>query len=171
MVLITIFAPKLQCRVCNLVIMKKDYLQHQGIVDSIEKNKVFVRIEQKTACSDCHARSACLSSDRKEKVIEVDDDSGQFDLNEEVIVSVQSSMGLYAVVLSFVIPLVLVVLTLFICIKITGDEALSGLTGLLILVPYYFVLYVLRGKIKKHFVFSVSKVHSSVIESLNTATY
>ena len=151
--------------------MTKDYIQHQGIVDSIEKHKVFVRIAQKTACSDCHAKSACLSSDRKEKIIEVDDDSGQFTLNEEVVVSVQSSMGLLAVALSFVIPLILVVLTLYTCIQISGNEAFSGLIGLIILVPYYFILYVLRNKIKKRFVFSISKAQSNISELSNTVTY
>ena len=151
--------------------MIKDYIQHQGIVDSIEKHKVFVKILQKTACSDCHAKSACLSSDSKEKVIEVDDDSEQFSPDEEVIVTVQSSMGFLAVALSFVIPLILVVITIFICIKITGDEAFSGLSGLFILVPYYFILYVLREKLKKRFVFTISKIHSFIPEPFNTVTY
>jgi len=150
--------------------MTKDYIQHQGIVDSIEKHKVFVRILQKTACSDCHAKSACISSDRKEKVIEVDDDSGRFTLNEDVVVSVQSSMGLLAVAFSFVIPLILVVLTLFICIHISGDEAFSGLIGLFILVPYYFILYVLRDKIKKRFVFTISKAQLNIPELSNSVT-
>jgi len=171
MVLITIFAPKLQSRVCNLAIMTKDYIQHQGIVDSIEKHKVLVRIVQKTACSDCHAKSACLSSDRKEKIIEVDDDSGQFVLNEDVIVSAQSSMGLLAVALTFVIPLVLVALTIFAGIKISGNEALSGLIGLFTLVPYYFTIYVLRDRLKKRFVFTISKLHPGITEPLNIVTY
>ena len=163
--------PKLQSRVCNLIIMAKDYITHQGIVDRIEKHKVMVKITQKAACSDCHAKSACLSSDRKEKIIEVSDNSGQFTLNEEVIVSVQSSMGLFAVALAFVVPLILVTLTIFVGTRISENEAISGLIGLFILVPYYFILYISRSKLKENFVFTISKINTKVNEPLNTVTY
>ena len=137
--------------------MTKDYIRHKGVVESIEKHKVLVKILQKTTCSDCHAKSVCLSSDRKEKTIEVYDNSGRFCLNEEVIVSVQSSMGHLAVILAFIIPLTLVVTTIFACLKISGNEGISGLIGLSVLVAYYFVLYFCRDKLKKSFVFTLSK--------------
>ena len=142
--------------------MAKDYIRHQGIVDRIEKHKVLVRIEQKAACSDCHARSVCLSSDKKEKIIEVCDNSGDYSLNEEVIVSIQSSMGFSAVALAFVAPLILVVITIFIGVKISRDEALSGLTGILVLILYYFILYLSRNKLSRSFVFSLSKASEEI---------
>ena len=151
--------------------MAKEFIRHLGIVESIEKHLVLVKISQKTACSDCHAKSACLSSDRKEKLIEVYDDSGKYSKNEEVVVSVQSTMGLLAVVLAFIIPLVLVFAILFACLKISGNEGVSGLTGLSVLVPYYFILYIFRDKLKKSFVFTLSKTESYVSDkSLNTVT-
>ena len=150
--------------------MNKDHIRHQGIVDSIEKHKVFVKVIQKAACSDCHAKAVCLSSERKEKIIEVYDDSGQFALNENVIVSIQSSSGFFAVALAFVVPLVLVSATIFACIKISGDDAVSGLIGLSILIPYYSLLYMFRNKLNKKFVFSLSKIHSDITEPLTTIT-
>ena len=171
MFIIIIFALKLQSRVCNLAIMNKDYIRHQGVVNSIEKHKVFVKITQKAACSDCHAKSVCLSSDRKEKIIEVSDDSGLFTLNEEVIVSVQSSMGIFAVALAFVVPLVLVTATIITGITISGDEAKSGLIGLSVLIPYYTLLYMFRNKIDKKIVFSLSKINSDIAKPLNIATF
>ena len=151
--------------------MIKDYIQHQGIVNSIEKHKVLVKITQKTACSDCHAKSACISSDKKEKIIEVYDNSGQYALNEDVIVSAQSSIGLLAVALAFVLPLIIVATTIFAGIKISGNEAISGLTGLSMLIPYYFILYLFRNKLKRSFVFTLSKAITGITEPLNTVTY
>ena len=60
-----------------------------------------VCIEQQSACSACHARSACLASDKKEKLIEVKGESRQFAPGEEVMVVAQSSSGMQAVALAF----------------------------------------------------------------------
>ena len=99
-----------------------------------------------------------MSSDKKEKIIEVYDDSGKFSIHEDVIVSTQSSMGHLAVIIAFIIPLILVVAAIFVGIKISGKEGISGLIGLSILVPYYYMLYIFRDKLKKNFVFTLSKM-------------
>ena len=126
------------------------FIQHRGIVKNIENNTVFVRIEQQSACSACHARSACLASDKAEKIIEVTGDGNLFEPGEEVVVSVRSSMGIRAVVLAFVLP----------CIGLTGDESIGGLAGLAFLFPYYILIYLFRNKINKRFLFTVSKAAS-----------
>jgi sigma-E factor negative regulatory protein RseC len=143
----------------------EDLIQHQGIVEKIEKHKVFVRIEQKAACSACHARSACLASDKKEKIIEIDDTSGMFTANEPVIVSAHSSAGLLAVLIAFAVPFVLVIIAFITGMNQSGNEAIGGPVGLSVLVPYYFILYIFRYKLKKKFVFSLSKVQPSYNQS------
>lgn len=137
--------------------MTKDYIRHQGKVERIEKHKVYVRIEQKAACSDCHAKSVCLASDKKDKIIEVNDHSGCYAPQEDVVVSARTSMGFFAVFIAFAIPLFLVILSLIVGMKTTDSEALGGLIGLSVLVPYYFVLYLFRDKLKKKFIFTLSK--------------
>lgn len=143
----------------------KDFIQHQGVVEKIEKHKVFVKIEQEAACSACHARSACLASDKKEKLIEVDDTSGMYSIHEPVIISAHSSVGFLAVIMAFAIPLALVITALLIGMNQSGNEGIGGLVGLSVLIPYYFILYIFRNKLKKKFVFSLSKVQD--IPSLN----
>ena len=142
--------------------MAKDIIRHQGVIEKIEKHKVFIKIIQKAACSDCHAKSVCMSSDKKEKIIEAYDDSGKFSVHEDVIVSTQSSMGHLAVILAFIIPLILVVATIFAGIRISGEEGLSGLIGLSILIPYYYFLYIFRDKLKRNFVFTLSKMEYDI---------
>ena len=39
------------------------------------------------------------------------------------------------------------------------EETTSGLTGLLLLVPYYCILYFLRDKLKKRFIFTLKKLN------------
>jgi len=138
--------------------MGKDCIKHQGIVEGIDNQNIIVRIEQKAACKDCHAGSVCLAADKKDKIIEVNDCTGNFVLREEVIVSVSQSIGFYAVVFAYVVPLLLVILSVVAGVYASGSDAIGGLTGLLVLLPYYFVLYLLRDKFKKKFVFSLSKL-------------
>ena len=38
------------------------------------------------------------------------------------------------------------------------EETASGAFGVLVLIPYYIVLYVLRDKLKKRFVFNLKKL-------------
>ena len=135
-----------------------DYIEHKGKIERIEERSVFVRIEQKTACQDCHAGSVCLASDKKDKVIEVSDLSGSFTLQEKVIVTVRQSMGLFAAFIAYVMPLLFVIIAIIAGIYATGSEALGGLIGLSTLLPYYFILYLLRDKMKKKIIFSLSKI-------------
>ena len=137
--------------------MTNDNIIHQGKIERIDTNKVFVRIEQKIACSDCHAVSACFVVNKKDKIIEVSDYSGSYALQEEVLVSARSSMGLFAVVVAYAIPLLAVVIAVVAGLSLSQSEVIGGLTGLLVLVAYYFVLYLLRDKIKKNVLFTLSK--------------
>ena len=150
--------------------MGNDYIRHQGKVERVENQKVYVRIEQKAACSDCHAGSVCLASDKKDKIIEVTDYIGSYEPQDDVLVSVKQSMGLFAVFIAFVIPLFLVILTAAIVVYASRNDVAGGLAGLSTLFPYYFALYLMRDKVKKKFVFSLSlnpAIHPSSTNVIN----
>ena len=48
---------------------KSSRVQHEGIVKSISTQTLEVSIISHSACSGCHAKSACGIADMKEKVI------------------------------------------------------------------------------------------------------
>lgn len=132
---------------------------HNGVIEKIEPPFVFVRIVQQSACSGCHAKSLCTVSESKVKTIEIEDHSGKFKVNEEVNICGSYIMGLQAVLLTFVVPLFLILFTLFVGSSITGNEILGGIISLSILLPYYSILYLVRNKLKKKFTFSLSKIN------------
>lgn len=138
-----------------------DSIRHRGKVEKVERDRVFVRLEEEVACSACQARKGCLASEGKETVIAVDDGSGRYSVNEEVTVSIQSAAGLRAAVVAFVIPLACVIVALTAGTVKSGSEIIGGLTGLAVLIPYYLILYVLRDKVKKRFVFTLSKAQDT----------
>ena len=85
--------------------------------------------------------------------------SGKFHINEEVQLCGQSSLGLQAVLLAFVFPLIIVFAAIVTGTSMQWEETTSGLTGLLLLVPYYCILYFLRDKLKKRFIFTLKKLN------------
>ena len=142
-------------RFCNVEITNmSESINHNGRIEKIEGNAIFVRIIQQSACSGCHAQGMCGASEKKEKIIEVNDNSGKYHVNEEVTLCGQSSLGLQAVLLAFVLPVILVAGN-----YLQWDETTSGLTGLLLLVPYYCILYFLREKLKRKFIFTLKKLN------------
>ena len=52
-----------------------------------------------------------------------------------------------------VLPFIIMVVVLYCCLRISSDEALAALVGIGSLVPYYLVLYLLRGKLRRKFLF------------------
>ena len=69
------------------------------------------------------------------------------------------TLGLQAVLLAFVFPLIIVFAAIVTGTSMQWEETTSGLTGLLLLVPYYCILYFLRDKLKKRFIFTLKKLN------------
>lgn len=135
-------------------------ISHIGVIEKIEESTVHVKIVQQSACSECHAQSMCCASESKDKIIDIQDSSGVFQAGEKVMIYGQSSMGLLAVFLAFVIPIILVVSIIAWGTNRQWDESITGLAGLLFLIPYYWILYLLRDRLKKRFVFTLRKLNS-----------
>ena len=62
----------------------------------------------------------------------------------------------FIVMEAYVFPFILVISTLIVC-SVFLPEWLAGILGILILVPYYFGLYMLRNTFKKNFQISIIK--------------
>lgn len=137
----------------------KDTIQHNGKIEQITNDVVYVRIIQQSACSGCHAKNMCGASESKEKIIEIPDRSGNYTINENVLICGKSSLGLQAVLLAFVIPVLLVLFIIILGHALNWDEGLSALAGILFLVPYYSILYAMRDKLKKRFTFTLKKLN------------
>lgn len=145
---------------CNVEFtIMSESINHKGIVEKIDGGSVYVRIIQQSACSGCHAQNMCGASESKVKIIEIPDNTGNYRLNEEVEIQGRSSLGLQAVLLAFVFPLIIVVVAIIAGTDMQWEETTSGLTGLLLLVPYYCILYFLREKLKRRFIFTLKKLN------------
>jgi len=134
-------------------------VNHTGVVERIADGIVYVRIIQQSACGVCEARKMCITSESKKKIIEVPDNTGRYQINEEVELCGRSSMGLEAVVIAFVLPMIILIGAVAIGSAIHWKETTSGLAAILLLVPYYGILYLFRERLKKTFVFTLRKLN------------
>ena len=138
--------------------MKEPDIEHEGIVTGVTDSHILVRILQQSACAGCHAAGVCSTADQKEKIIEVEDHSGAYEVGEQVTVWGQTSLGMQAVLLAFVVPLFIILVALIAGTELRWSETATGLSGLLLLVPYYYIMYRMRGRLKKRFVFRLAKI-------------
>ncbi len=138
-----------------------DKIRHSGVVDAISGDHVTVRIVQSAACALCKSASHCQASERKEKLVDVYGCKERVSVGDRVTVLAAQRVGYTAVVLSALVPLAVMVATLTAVVCITGDEVLSALSALGSLVPYYAVLYLLRGQLRRKLAFEIAAVGPS----------
>ena len=129
---------------------------HPGIIESINGDKVFIRILSQSACSSCHAKGACTIADVEEKIIEADiDPSENRKPGEQVMVKMEESLGHKAVLMGYVLPLIVLVGSVILFLSLFKHEGMAALLSILMLVPYYFTLYLFRKRLRKEFRFRV----------------
>ncbi|MDL2256628.1 SoxR reducing system RseC family protein [Bacteroidales bacterium OttesenSCG-928-I14] len=134
-----------------------DVIQHEGEVISADNKVVKVLILQKTACADCHAKSACSIADRKEKVFEFASSGLPFTCGDKVIIEGKSSMGLKAVFYAFILPLLFLFIIVIGAVQLHFSEAVAAVCGLSALALYYSFLYLFRKRLEGKFVFEIKQ--------------
>jgi len=129
---------------------------HPGIIESIHGDKVSVRILAQSACSSCHAKGACTIADIEEKIIEADlDQSVSWKPGDHVMVRMEESLGQKAVLMGYGLPLVVLVGSIILFLSLLNHEGLAALLSILMLVPYYLILYLFRKRLQKEFRFRI----------------
>ncbi len=136
-----------------------DSIRHKGVIESIDGGKVCVRMVQVSACASCEARKICHSSDVREKRIELPLPAGQWAVGEEVELCGRVTMGMKAVWLSYVLPLLVLILALVAALwAFPAREGLAALLSLASLALYYGGLFLFRQRLSREFVFEMRRV-------------
>ncbi len=134
--------------------MARKDIEHSGIVVGVLGNKLDVQITSNSACSSCSAAKLCTASESKQKIITAyTDDNNIPSVGSQVIIFAHESLGMKAVFLAYVMPLILMVLSIVIANQLGTSEAVSGLVGIVALLPYFIILWLFRHKLDKEFTF------------------
>ena len=135
-------------------------IEHKGEIIDITPETIVVEIISKAACNSCVSKSACMVGDAESKIVEVDNHGYQFfEIGETVNVILKRSLGFKALWLSYVIPLIILLVLL---VSLSGygvSELIIGLVIILSLAVYYFLIYLFQDKLKKEFIFTIEKLN------------
>ncbi|MDZ7777947.1 MAG: SoxR reducing system RseC family protein [Bacteroidales bacterium] len=134
----------------------KECVVHDGIVSKVDAGKVYVNIVSMSACVSCQAKGLCNMSDIQEKLIEAEKPEGKEPRpGDHVTLEMEESLGSKAVLLGYFYPFLLVLGALIVLTSSGIDEGISGLISLMLLVPYYLILYFSKDKLRKNFAFRI----------------
>ena len=141
--------------------MTNNTIKHLGIVENIQGSHLSVRIVQTSACAACSVKGHCSSADSKDKIIDIiDTAAASYQVGENVMVVGETSMGMQAVALAFIIPFVLLIFTLFLFMALIENELYAALFSLAVLVPYYYILWLNKTRLKQKFSFTIKPINN-----------
>lgn len=139
--------------------MGKQLVEHTGRVVEVTPREVSVEILQESACAACHARSVCTASDQDIKLVTVEREFGvDYEVGETVRVVLSQTLGFRAVWISYVAPLIIVMILLLILPSVLKNDLYTGLACLASLAVYYSAVRIFRDRIRKEFIFTIEKV-------------
>lgn len=131
-------------------------VSHKGVVVAVDGNKIKVQIESVSACAACHAKGMCTLSDKEDKLIDIECSKAVGKkVGDVVTVVVAQQRGMQAVVLAYILPAIVVILSLVGLLNIVS-EPVAIILSLLLLAVYYLILYLLRNKISSKFVMTLA---------------
>lgn len=131
-------------------------ISHKGRVVSIDKYVTQVEIIQTSACASCHARNLCGYSDSKAKIVPVPTNAfAMLNVGDQVDLCMKRSMGMKAVWIAYVIPLLVLMLAVLVSSACHLPELYTGLCAIAAVAVYYLVILCFRKRLNNEFVFYI----------------
>lgn len=138
--------------------MAREAVSHIGRVIAVTPSVTTVSIAASSACGTCHAAGLCGMGAYTEKAIEVPTDLRHpCAVGDEVEVVLEASMGLKAVWISYVVPLLVLLAVILVLAGIGAGEVVTGLAAIGAVGLYYFGVWLLRDRLRDEYVFTIKR--------------
>ena len=132
-----------------------DEIAHEGRITEITPQAITVEIVSSSACSACHAKGLCGVSESTVKKIQVPFDFGQWSVGQDVDVFLKKTMGYKAVWIAYVAPLGILLAVLLGLMALGTGELAAGLAAIGAVGVYYFVIWLLRSRLRNEYTFYI----------------
>ncbi len=133
-------------------------IEHQAVVTKVSTDELTICVPRQSACGACPAAGLCGMKENKEQIFSISvTNSSAYNRGDTVIVTLNPRLGWISVLLGYAFPLLLMLLAIFFCRYFGQNEIFSGITAIIILIPYYFLLFLGRNYFKKKFTFKITK--------------
>lgn len=121
-------------------------IRHKAKIVRVTPNLVEAEIEVKSACSQCALQKACQMHEvSQRKIIIPLEQSKNYQVDEVVDVSISLEEGMLATFYTYVLPSILLLLTLFLSLMSGVSEIISGICSIIVLIPYYFGVFLKKN--------------------------
>jgi sigma-E factor negative regulatory protein RseC len=136
----------------------RSLIQHRGVVERIDGDKVFVKVEKESACQACHAKGLCGERGGV-RITEVRTDyASSYAVGESVVVALlKGRMAISSVLWGYMLPLVVLLVVLFTLHALGVKDSVAALSTLCAVALYYVVLYLRRRQFEKKIEFTIIK--------------
>lgn len=134
----------------------KNEIKHKAKVLEMTPDFTTVEIVVSSACSECHAKGLCGISEEEQKVISLPTDPyATYNVGDEVELCTKRTMGMKAVWISYVIPLIILMILILSLSAVFHSEVVTGLASVGGVALYYLVIWLLRDRLNNEFVFYI----------------
>lgn len=131
-------------------------IRHSGRIVDIDPAVTKVEIIRSSACSACHAKELCGFSEEEKKIVEVATNGFQpHNIGDEVVLCMKRSMGMKAVWIAYVIPLVILMVAVLSINACGFGELATGLGAIAAVAVYYIVILCCRKRLSNEFIFYI----------------
>ena len=135
--------------------MAHNTIEHDGIVVQVTEKHITVTIQNQSACAACHAKGACGMSEMTQKNIIAEKPTEPIKIGDRVIVYASTQNAMLSVLLAYVVPSLLIVISLTLFLVWGAGELLAAVLSLAITATYFIVLYLLKNKFAQKIKFKV----------------
>lgn len=119
-----------------------NYIEHSGLVTANQNGRITISLTG-SGCSACH-KNFCMLGGSKAKEVEIPERGFLLKTGDEVVVKINPASGYKAVAFLYLVPFLLMLGVLLFMLGKSYPEGISGLASLLILIPYFIILYAFR---------------------------
>ena len=130
----------------------------EGTVSRSLPHRVEVTVISVSACLHCRLKENCTVSDCRSRNILVEADNPQrYAPGSRVTVLMDSRLGWWAVFYAYILPLILVLGSLFAILTATADETAAAAGALAVLVPYYLLRAAMKKRLLSRYAFRLKE--------------
>lgn len=138
---------------------ESDQVCSKAIVKEIKDNYLIVEMTVSSACSACHAKGACGTSEHKQEKLKVScDNPSLYRIGELVNIELKQTLARKAVLIAYFFPFLVMIIGLFGIYAITKNELLSIGISIGGTTAYFLIISKLKDKLEKEFVMTVKKL-------------
>ncbi len=133
-------------------------IRHKARIVQVHKDSIDLEIEVQSACAQCALQKACQMHEVSQRKITIPIQSAkEYKQGDDVYVAIALEDGFRAMFYAYILPLILVLLTLCLCLIGEMSEFISGICSIIVLIPYYFGVF-----LKKNFF--AKKLHFRIVD-------